>query len=336
MDILIIGGTRNMGHFLSLALLDAGHTVTVLNRGITRDDLPDTVERLRADRTIPAQLEQAIGGRTFDAVVDFVMFNGEQARVAVDLFQDRTDHYIYISSGQVYLLLAKANRPYSEEDYEGDLIPEPPLNTYDHEEWLYGMQKRRAEDTFAHAHAEKAFPYTSLRLPMVNGERDPFNRLYAYMLRLRDNGPILVPDAPDYPLRHVYSGDVVRVIVDLLESGDAKGGAYNLSQDETVALSEFLHLLGEQMDIEPDILRVSRGLLEANGFLPDCSPFSDKWMSELDNTRSKTDLGVSYTALRTYIENIVTHYQNNPPKQPTSYRRRQSERQFAGSHRQNS
>ena len=333
MDILIIGGTRNMGHFLTLALLDAGHTVTVLNRGITRDDLPDSVERLRADRTIPAQLEQALGGRSFDAVVDFVMFDGEQARVAVDLFKERTDHYIFISSGQVYLLLAKENRPFSEDDYEGDLIPEPPLNTYDHEEWLYGMQKRRAEDTLAHAHAESDFPYTSLRLPMVNSERDPFNRLYAYMLRLRDGGPILVPEAPDYPLRHVYGGDVVRVIVDLLETGAGKGSAFNLSQDETVSLPEFLGLLGEHMDIEPDILHVPRSLLEANGFLPDCSPFSDKWMSELDNTRSKTDLGVSYTALHVYIENIVTHYQDNPPTQPTSYQRRQSERQFAESHR---
>jgi hypothetical protein len=43
------------------------------------------------------------------------------------------------------------------------------------------------------------------------------------------------------------------------------------------------------MGIKPHIIRVKRSELEANGFLPDCSPFSDRWMSELDNTRSKAE-----------------------------------------------
>jgi len=335
MNILIIGGTRNMGHFLSLALLEAGHTVTILNRGITRDELPAHIERLRADRTIPAQIEQALDGRTFDAVVDFSLFNGTQAQVVTKLLQDRTEHYIFISSGQVYLLLANKQRPFQESDYDGELIPEPPLNTYDHEEWLYGMQKRHAEDTFMLAHREQGFPITSIRLPMVNGERDPFNRLFAYLLRLRDGGAILVPDEPNHPLRHIYSADVINTIIHLLETGKGKGQAFNLSQDETVSLQDFLKMLGDEVGIEPDILRVERRLLEANGFLPECSPFSDKWMSELDNTRSKTELGASYTSLRSYIGRIVRHYERNPPQQPTSYRRRQSERQFAQKHRGN-
>ena len=47
MKILIIGGTRNLGHLLAYQLLDAGHRVTVLNRGKTRDELPERVERLQ-------------------------------------------------------------------------------------------------------------------------------------------------------------------------------------------------------------------------------------------------------------------------------------------------
>ena len=68
-----------------------------------------------------------------------------------------------------------------------------------------------------------------------------------------------------------------------------------------------------------------RDLLEANGFLPDCSPFSERWMSELDNTRSKRELGMTYTPVRTYLEKIVAYYAENPPPMPASYRRRRAE-----------
>jgi len=334
MKVLIIGGTRNMGHFLAKGLHEDGHEVTVLNRGITRDELPPEIERLRADRTVPVQLETAVAGRTWDAVVDFVLYNGSEAQVAVDLFDGKVGHYVFVSSGQVYLLRQGAERPFTEDDYEGGLIEEPPLNTYDHEEWSYGRHKRGAQTVLSRAHEERNFPVTTLRLPMVNGERDPFNRLYAYILRLKDAGPILVPDAPDHPLRHVYSGDVVAALRRVLDGTGAvaDGQAYNISQEETLSLQDFLALLGAVVGIEPRIVRVERGLLEANGFLPDCSPFSDVWMSELDNRHSKQVLGMSYTPLREYLTRLVEHYEANPPHQPTSYRRRHAERQFVAGH----
>ena len=70
-------------------------------------------------------------------------------------------------------------------------------------------------------------------------------------------------------------------------------------------------------------------LAEANGFLPDCSPFSERWMSELDNRRSKAELGIDYTPLRTTLERIVAYYQTHEPPQPVSYRRRHAEKQLA-------
>lgn len=190
------------------------------------------------------------------------------------------------------------------------------------------MDKRRAEAVFAEAYAKHHFPYTALRMPMVNSERDNFMRLYSYMLRIKDGGPILVPDVPNYPLRHVYTADVVNVVMTLIEKGIGKGNAYNISQEETVSLTTFLGILGELMGIEPRIHMVERALLEANGFLPDCSPFSERWMSELDNTLSKTELGATYTPLREYLAKIVTHYTEYPPKQPAGYRRRKAEKQL--------
>jgi nucleoside-diphosphate-sugar epimerase len=228
----------------------------------------------------------------------------------------------------VYLVREGLERPFSEDDYDGRVMPAPKANTFGYEEWLYGVEKRQAEDTLMEAWTAQQFPFTSLRLPMVNSERDHFNRLYGYLLRLQDGGPILTPETPDFPLRHVYVGDVVRAIFNLVNSGQGKGRAYNISQDETVSLSEFLAMLGEIIGVEPQIIPVKRSLLEANGFLPDCSPFSERWMSELTNERSKAELGMNYIPLRTYLGKLVAYYDGNPPPKPASYRRRHTEINF--------
>jgi len=325
MNILIIGGTRNLGHFMVENLLSRGHHVTILNRGITRDDLPESVERLRADRTEPAQLERALKGRSFDAVIDNALYKKAEAETIVRLLKGHTGQFVVLSSGQVYLVREGIERPFNEGQYAGRVMPPPKLNTYGYEEWLYGMDKRHVEDVLSEAHARDGFPSTILRLPMVSSERDHFHRLYAYILRLGDGGPILAPSTPNYRLRHVYAGDVVRAVTRIVEGGLAQGKAYNISQEETSTLDEYLEVLGGLMGTKPVLVRVKRDLLEANGFLPDCSPFSERWMSELDNALGKRELGVTYTPLPVYLEKIVTHYQNNPPPPPAGYRRRRAE-----------
>ncbi|HYO88115.1 MAG TPA: hypothetical protein VER79_05670, partial [Candidatus Limnocylindrales bacterium] len=147
----------------------------------------------------------------------------------------------------------------------------------------------------------------------------------AYILRLQDGGPILAPSTPNYRLRHIYAGDVVRAVRKIVEESLARGKAYNISQEETSTLDEYLTVLGGLMNTKPTVVRVKRDLLEANGFLPDSSPFSERWMSELDNTRSKAELGITYTPLPVYLENIVRTYRENPPPPPAGYRRRRAE-----------
>ena len=71
--------------------------------------------------------------------------------------------------------------------------------------------------------------------------------------------------------------------------------------------------------------------LVANGFLPDCSPFSDTWMSELDNTRSKAELGMTYTPPSTYLPDLVAQFRQKAPNPPAGYRRRNAERNLAAS-----
>lgn len=339
MRSLIIGGTRNLGPSITQALLQQGHEVAVFNRGQTRDDLPEEVERLRGDRTDPTQLKAVLGGREFDLVVDTTLYTGPEAKAAVELFADRVGRYIFLSTGQVYLVRIGVKRPFKEEDYPGPVMAEPPkTETSDHENWLYGYDKRQAEDVFAQAWTERKFPFTSLRLPMVNSERDHYDRIYGYFLRLQDGGPILapangapadgVPEGNGLPLRHVYGEDVVRAILRLAESDLGKGRAYNIAQDETLSLEQFLEMLAELMHRPLKMVRVPREELEREGLLRDCSPFSGLWMSSLENTRSKEELGIAYTPVRTYLKKLVSYYQAVPTRKIEGYSRRAKELQM--------
>jgi NAD(P)-dependent dehydrogenase (short-subunit alcohol dehydrogenase family) len=101
LEILIIGGTRNLGHLLTLELLQAGHRVTVFNRGQTPDELPADVQRLRGDRSDPARLAPALAGRSFDGVVDTTLYNGADAQTITALLDGRVGQYLFLSTGQV-------------------------------------------------------------------------------------------------------------------------------------------------------------------------------------------------------------------------------------------
>ncbi|HLK53392.1 MAG TPA: NAD-dependent epimerase/dehydratase family protein, partial [Candidatus Angelobacter sp.] len=298
--------------------------------GQTRDDLPEEVERLRGDRTNPTQLKQVLGGREFDLVVDTTLYTGAEAEAVVDLFANRVGRYIFLSTGQVYLVRIGVERPFKEEDYAGPVMAEPSKSDVsNHGNWLYGFDKRAAEDVFARAWLQQKFPYTSLRLPMVNSERDSHERIYGYFLRLLDGGPILIPEGAGLPVRHVYGEDVVQAIMKLTTGEVGEGSAYNIGQDETLTLDQFLEMLAETVHRELNLLRVSRETLEREGLLPDCSPFSGLWMSSIENAHSKAELGMRYTPVSTYLKKLVSYFQAIPTKKIEGYAQRANELKLA-------
>ena len=276
-------------------------------------------------------MRRALLAKNFDVVIDFVMYRRQEAQTALDIFRGQVEHYIVISSGQVYLVREGITRPFHEEDYDGPLMAAPGENSYAYEEWRYGMGKREVEDELAREWRENGFPFTSLRLPMVNSVRDQYHRLYNYYLRLRDGGLILTPETPDYSLNHVYALDVVEAIMRLIETGAGVGQAVNIAQDEHLSLERFLSMMAGMMGVALRLVRCSRDDLEAQGFLPDCSPFSERWMSALDNSRGKALLDLCYTPLSDYLAALLRHYESNNPPPPLTFRRRRAELAFASS-----
>lgn len=327
MDILLIGGTRNIGHHLAIALTDRGHRVTTFNRGRTPDELGERVERLHGDRTDPGQLARGLRGRSFDACVDTIAMRGGDTLAAIEALDGRIGHYVHLSTGQVYLVREACPLPAREEDYDGPLLEPPRGNSWESAEWRYGIEKRECEDHLSDAWAARRFPATRFRLPMIHGERDHYGRIHGYVRRFLDGGPLLVPLEDGPRLRHVHRADVVTGILRLLESGGGKGRAYNLAQDDLWTLDVFLDRMGALLGVEPDVVRLPLAWLESAGLFPACSPFSNPWMSVLDNRRAKEELELDFAGFDDYLPDLVARFGDPRLEPPLAYaRQRERER----------
>lgn len=326
---LIIGGTRFMGYLVVSKLLAIGEKVTILNRGQHPDPFGARVERLVADRTSP-DFEQVLKGRDFDAVVDFSAYTAHDVEGAASALLNQTGHYIFISSGAVYMVQEGAalpcTHPWSESQYSGRLS-DPPTTPEDRANWEYGAGKLHAEARLAKAWHETQFPVTCLRLPIVNGLRDPDRRLESYLWRIADGGPVLLPDGGAFLTRHVYCEDVAEAIVGLRGQKQTFGEAFNLSQDEEPTVSELVQLMADCLGAPNRSQAISTTQLLQQGLsLRDISPLSGKWSSRLDPTRAQTVLGFHHQPLVQYLDTMVSAWLSNPPDTPpTSYLQRQNE-----------
>lgn len=319
---LVLGGNRFVGRLLVLRMLARGDRVTVLNRGTLPDPFGERVERLRCDRRTD-DLARVLRGRDFDAVVDFAAYERPDVERAIEALDGRVGRYLFVSTGQVYLVREGVTGPARERDYDGPLLPRPAGD--DAAEWDYGVGKRACEDALVEAFASRGFPSTRLRIPMVNGPRDPYRRLERYVHRLLDGGPIVLPGGGAHRVRHVDAHEVAATILALLAEPRAVGAAWNQAQDETPTLSELLTALARELGASPGIVEVDRGAFEARGLdVRATSPFSGRWMSFLDPTAIR-GLGVGHAPLDRTIARCVAELLAHLPAPPEDYARQRPE-----------
>jgi len=323
MKILVIGGTRFLGYHLVRRLLAEGQEVTLFNRGLTPDDFGSRVKRIRGDRTKPEEMKKVFRHFEFDAVIDFIAYNGQESEGAVEIFSGRTGHYIHISTGAVYIVTRNYPCPLREEDFDRELREKPakpdPL-------WSYGLGKRECELVLRRAYEERAFPVTIFRLPIIIGERDYTLRAYSYFIRLKDGGPVLLPDAGLNVFTHVYQGDVVRTIATNLLNPQTFGKAYNLAMEEIISLRGFIELAAEIMGREVEIIDIPSRLLQAMPCGLSISPFSSRRAFVLSVDKARRDLGFKSTPLASWLEKTISwFFSEYRGPQPENYRWRSFE-----------
>ena len=144
MKLIIIGGTGNISREITRQAAEAGHDVTIFNRGTRTDaSTPAGVKVITGDRRNPGELKAKLGTIKADAVIDMISFNADDAKTTMDIFDGRVEHIIFTSSVAAYNQPAR-HIPIKEE-YE-TLRTEPAFpygfEKANMERYLDGMEKK--------------------------------------------------------------------------------------------------------------------------------------------------------------------------------------------------
>lgn len=327
MRVLLVGGAGFLGGHIGRAFLEAGHEVSVISRG--QRPIPPGVTHLQADRTDPARLGRLLEGQRFDFTVDLTAYDAADVERLLLIPYAALGRYVLISTGQVYLVTQNPPVPAAEEDSERPLKPEPEPGTNEHANWVYGMGKRRAEGALLALREMHGVRSVILRLPIVQGEADGSLRLWAYLERMLDGGPIVLPAGGTRPVRHVYAGDVAAAIVRLAGLPPPRFRVYNLAQPETVTLREFLTRIARAAGVEPRFVDASWDEIEAAGLDPSFSPYGGRWASVIDPARA-AEWGFIGSRIDEYLPRVVQwHLQHRPPQSHEGYAQRAAELELA-------
>jgi 2'-hydroxyisoflavone reductase len=236
MKILILGGTRFLGRFLTEAALRKGHDVTLFNRGKANPDLFPEAEKLIGDRNGDLK---ALEGRTWDAVIDTCGFVPWAVRESTELLAGAVGHYTFISSASVYDELEEPgideNHPVKELPFEK--VEELEKGAADNAvNEYYGELKFLCEKE-----VEKAFPERSLnvRAGLIVGPYDYSDRFNYWVSRVAKGGEVLAPGRKDKKVQFIDVRDLAEWIIYMAEENIA--GTFNATGPDTpITMEQFL------------------------------------------------------------------------------------------------
>ncbi|MEJ2581891.1 MAG: SDR family oxidoreductase [Acidobacteriota bacterium] len=252
MRVLFIGGTGIISSACTRLAVERGIELWVLNRGQSWRPVPDGVTRLIGDIREPASARAAIGALEFDAVVDWVAFTSEHIETDLELFRDRTRHYVFISSASAYQT-PPARLPVTEST---------PL---ENPVWEYSRHKIACEERLLHAYREEGFPCTIIRpshtydctlLPPHGG--------WTVIDRMRRGDPVVVHGDGTSVWTLTHHRDFANGLVGLLGRDDAVGEAFHITSDEWLTWDRIHHILARAAGTTTEIVHVPSEVI--NGY----------------------------------------------------------------------
>jgi nucleoside-diphosphate-sugar epimerase len=221
MDVLVIGGTGLISTAIVQQLLDRGDRVAIFNRGTTAVRFRGEVEKLQGNRWEPGSLENAVAGRTWDAVVDMTAFAPQNGTQLVDTFWGKTKQVVLCSTACVYGGPA-AELPIKETS------PRQPFG-------MYGVNKAAIENILLDASGRDGTHATVVRPSYSTGEGATACGLLfddSLVSRMRAGLPVMLMDDGKCPWAILHVSDLARGFVATLGNPKAYKNDYHLTSDE--------------------------------------------------------------------------------------------------------
>ena len=337
MKIFIIGGTGFISRNIVDILLERGHEVTIFTRG--KSPIPfDTNKKLHyetGNRNNSTDLEQAVNGKNFDAVIDMAAFTEDQSAAAAKILKGRTGRFIHCSTVSVYMVSNDVKCPITEDQDKGELMPDFPRNPFGMD---YGINKRKCEDVLWNEHNPGSFPVTMLRPVFVCGPDDVTRRDYFWIQRILDGKPLLVPGSGDYAFQQVYVKDTAKAFCDAAESDRTIGEAYNVASEEIYSLNEYIKNLCEILHKDPEIIHIDQKVFDSLdiSYFPgaDVFPFNTRRTAVFSLDKIREHLGYKSTPFNEWMPLTIDWYTRNV-KSSFGYERRDKELETAAEWKNN-
>jgi 2'-hydroxyisoflavone reductase len=250
--ILVLGGTQFVGPAVVDALLAAGHTVTLLNRGVTSPELFPHVEKLRGFRSADPndQNLSELSHRHFDVIVDVWPNDPDVVASAATLLKDRGAHYLFVSSVGAY-----DHREFA----KAGVTEDAPMEPYDSSWRAYNRNKAESERRLHHIIGERL---TVVRPGPIAGHRDGGGDLLIWLLRAQDGRPHIAPGNGSDPVEFVDVKDVAAFLATAINRSIY--GTYNLA-GRSISFREFLAKCSDATGSNADFVWVPQQFLHKQG-----------------------------------------------------------------------
>jgi nucleoside-diphosphate-sugar epimerase len=290
MRLLVLGGTGFVGRAFVAAALEAGHDVTLFNRGTTDPGAFPDVERVIGDRGVDLA---PLDGRTWDAAFDASCYVPRVARMSAGALDGRVGHYTFVSSLSVY---ADERTPNQDESSPVATTDDPTSEVVD--DRTYGPLKALCEQEVQAVFAERA---VIVRAGFIVGPFDNVDRLPWWIRRIARGGRVAAPVGPDYPVQLIDARDIASWALSMAERG--RGGVFNVcGADRPYRLGEVLDTVRRVTSADAELEWLPEEFLLAQGLVPDDEPFP-YWLgpdglaiSAFDNRRA-LDAGLAFRPL---------------------------------------
>ncbi|AEJ62532.1 NAD-dependent epimerase/dehydratase [Spirochaeta thermophila DSM 6578] len=238
MRILFIGGTGNISSACVREALGKGVETWILVRGSSDRLVPEGARVLLGDITDKDSIRDLLRPYSFDVVVDWVAYTPRDVERDLELFEGRTQRYVFISSASVY------RRPapgvfHRESDPRGNPF------------WDYAREKIRGEDLLLEAAPSRGIQPLIVRpshtigegwIPTSFGSRD-----FTVPARILRGKPIVIHDDGLALWTLTHAEDFARAFVPLILKPSLRHAAYHITSPFAYTWEEIHERLAEAL-----------------------------------------------------------------------------------------
>jgi nucleoside-diphosphate-sugar epimerase len=276
--VLFIGGTGNISSAVSRLAIERGIELYHFNRGKRLSSIPG-VHTITGDFSKADEVASALKGHTWDAIVNWIAYTEDHVQRDFELFNGRTDQYIFISSASAY------QRPLA-----FPIVTEstPLCNPF----WQYSRNKIACESNLTAHYRNDGFPITIVRPSLTYDTVIPVpiggGTEYTIVERMKRGQKIIVHGDGSSLWTITHADDFAKGFVGLLGHQQAIGQAFHITSDEILTWDQIHQALAEAAGCEANIVHVPSDMLASydEGFRG--SLIGDKATSVIfDNTKIK-------------------------------------------------